>query len=206
MYKSRITKWNLDKNIKGPEALAVLRKKFQRDADGKDSVFSVRGKPITIDDVLRYFKRKGNLDPEAEARRLEVATPPAIECWTPFASPKVGSPTVKKLEEKDLQRRTDSIPFQDAEGAFEAYPNITEDTQTNDGMQAFLSIEEIWQILFSNPGIQSFEIPHSPLPPQNLLVPEKLFTSIKVYYISAIESRLFEIDDRGIMVHFNARY
>ncbi|PMD59823.1 uncharacterized protein K444DRAFT_529152, partial [Hyaloscypha bicolor E] len=59
MYKDRIKKWNLDKKTKEEEAWAMLRKQMQREAAGKESAFRVRGKAATIDDVLRYFKRKG---------------------------------------------------------------------------------------------------------------------------------------------------
>jgi hypothetical protein len=63
MYKTRVQKWGLDKKTKEPEAWAILRIKMARDLVGKDSAFRVRGKPVTIDDVLRYFKRKGYCKP-----------------------------------------------------------------------------------------------------------------------------------------------
>ncbi|PMD39544.1 hypothetical protein L207DRAFT_428284, partial [Hyaloscypha variabilis F] len=63
-YKVQINKWKLDKTYKEAEARAVLRKKIQRDALGKDSVFRVRGKPVTIENVRRYFKRRGIENPE----------------------------------------------------------------------------------------------------------------------------------------------
>lgn len=79
MYKSRIKKWNLDKKTKEGEAWAILRMKMHRDAAGKESAFRVRGRTVIVDDVLRYFKRKGILNPEVEAGPLEASMLPAIE-------------------------------------------------------------------------------------------------------------------------------
>jgi hypothetical protein len=91
MYKDKIKKWNLDKKTKETEARAILRMKTQRAAIGKDSVFRIRGKTVTIDDVLRYFKRKGIVNPEVEPQTAEASISIAIECWTPPPTPKPGS-------------------------------------------------------------------------------------------------------------------
>lgn len=107
MYKSRIKKWGLDKKTKEAEAWALLRIKMRRDAVGKNSAFGVRGKPVTIEDVLRYFKRKGILDPEVVPQPHEASTPPAIDYWTPIPSPKPGNTTVQAPEQEIAQREAD---------------------------------------------------------------------------------------------------
>jgi hypothetical protein len=43
MYKDRIKKWGLDKKNKERDMVAILRKKTERDAVGKESSFRVRG-------------------------------------------------------------------------------------------------------------------------------------------------------------------
>jgi hypothetical protein len=58
MYKSRIRKWKLDKKNKSLEMDAVMRKEVQRNAIGKATTFRLRGRPVDLEDVFRYFKRK----------------------------------------------------------------------------------------------------------------------------------------------------
>jgi hypothetical protein len=199
MYKSRISKWGLDKNIKEAEAWAVLGIKMQRDVIGKNSIFRVRGKCRTVDDVLRYFKRKGILDPES-AQPPEYSTPPPeIECWTPQPSPKPGFSTIQIPEGEQMQLW--SNPNRIPDGAITGETRrISQDFATSFyGNHVYLTVDRARQALFSNPEIQSFEIPRSPLPPQNLLVSEKLFSSIKSYYEGAVATDLFEIDEDGTL-------
>jgi hypothetical protein len=86
MYKNRITKWKLDKRNKASEIMAVVRKKRQRDAEGKDSEFHLRGRLVDLDNVHRYLKRKGM--PIENAIELSAATPPDLRCCTPDAVPR----------------------------------------------------------------------------------------------------------------------
>jgi hypothetical protein len=84
MYKNRITKWKLDRRNKGPEMMAIVRKKYQRDAVRKASEFHIRGRLVDLDDVHRYLKRKG-MSIE-DAIELSAATPPELRCCTPDAA------------------------------------------------------------------------------------------------------------------------
>jgi tetratricopeptide (TPR) repeat protein len=70
-------------------------------------------------------------------------------------------------------------------------------------VHAYLSVDQTRQLLFSSPEIQSFEIAYSPLPPQSLLVPEKLFASIKAYYCGAFAEGLFKTGNDGYLIHVN---
>ena len=158
MYKSRIKNWGLDKNTKEAEARALLRMKMKRDAVGKDSAFCVRGKTVTTEDALRYFKRKGILNPGVEAQPAEVSTPPEIECWTPLSSPAPGFITIQTHEEEDVQRGADLLEFYGAEIEFVSCRSTTLDsTQGNDDTQLYLNIDQIRRVLFSSLQVQSFE-------------------------------------------------
>jgi len=200
MYKSRITKWGLDKKTKETEAWAILRIKAQRNAVGKDSAFRVREKAVTIEDVLRYFKRKGIVHPEVAPKPPEASTPPVIECWTPIPSPRPGVKTIQVSEEEDVQSGADSLHFRGAE--MNVVSCTTPDSSPGNGdVRVYLNIDETRQVLFSNPEIQSFEIPLSPLPPQSLLVPEKLFASVKAYYGGAFAGGLFKPDEHGDLIN-----
>ncbi|PMD31519.1 hypothetical protein L207DRAFT_472191 [Hyaloscypha variabilis F] len=193
MYKARIKKWNLDKKTKEAEAWALLRKKLQREAAGKESAFRVRGKTVTIDDVLRYFKRKGILDPETQTPAAGPPTPPAIECWTPVPSPNPEFASVLGIEE--IGSNWFEFPGAEQIGIQSFAPG----SPLGSSMLGFLNVNQTRQILFSDPEIQSFEIPSSPLPPQSFLVPEKLFACITTYFHGAFDSGFFETDDRGFL-------
>jgi len=74
MYKTRIKAWGIDKKNKKGEIGTILRQKAQRDAVGKASKFTLRGRPVDLSDVERYRKRNSIsvdnlLDPEAASTR-----------------------------------------------------------------------------------------------------------------------------------------
>lgn len=195
MYKDRIKKWNLDKKTKEEEAWAILRKQMHREAAGKESAFKVRGKAVTIDDVLRYFKRKGLLDPEARPQPPGPPTPRGIECWTPVPSPIPEFASMPEIEGRDANWPD----FRGAESS--GVQSFTLGSRRGSGILGSLNVDQTRQILFSNPEIQSFEISSSPLPPQSLLVPEKLFASITTYFSGAFDSGLFKTDNNGYLTN-----
>jgi hypothetical protein len=63
MYKSRLHQWGLDKKKKEHEMLDVIRVGYKRKDIDRDSVFQIRGRPVTLGDALHYFSRKGIKDP-----------------------------------------------------------------------------------------------------------------------------------------------
>jgi len=63
--------------------VAILRKKMQRDGLAKQSSFRIRGRAVGIEDVHRYFKRRGTALEEVLARYSGATTPPDISCSTP---------------------------------------------------------------------------------------------------------------------------
>ncbi|KAL9074805.1 MAG: hypothetical protein Q9157_004237 [Trypethelium eluteriae] len=89
MYRSRIKSWGLDnKNNRENNMKTIVRKKLQRDAVGKRSVFFVKGRKVNSDEIVRYCKRKG-IDPDSAIDFIEgcPSTPPGITCATPHNSP-----------------------------------------------------------------------------------------------------------------------
>ncbi|KAL8733467.1 MAG: hypothetical protein Q9166_002093 [cf. Caloplaca sp. 2 TL-2023] len=83
MYKDRIRKWGLEKNIKSVEMKAIIRKQAQRLLVGKRSAFRLRGVEVPEHKIMR-FRKTAQLLCEAS---LEAATPPALICYTPLPSP-----------------------------------------------------------------------------------------------------------------------
>jgi hypothetical protein len=80
MYKGRIEKWGLDKNKKERDMVAILRKKTERDAVGKESSFRVRGQVVSMESVLHYFERKKGTGKKGISAS---STASDISCLTP---------------------------------------------------------------------------------------------------------------------------
>ncbi|KAL9093497.1 MAG: hypothetical protein Q9165_003892 [Trypethelium subeluteriae] len=94
MYRSRIKSWGLDnKNNREDSMKIIVRKKLQRDAVGKRSIFFVKERTIKSDEIERYCKRKG-IDPDSAIDFIEGCppTPPNIVCATPQNCPSPVSP------------------------------------------------------------------------------------------------------------------
>lgn len=87
MYKARMTRWKLDKNSKENEMKAMVRKHKQRQNEGKESVFLVRGKTFTYKDLVRYWERKRLTVDDIVAQRSFSKTPEAVRCVTPVPRP-----------------------------------------------------------------------------------------------------------------------
>jgi hypothetical protein len=88
MLKKRITKWNLDKNLKHADMSAALSIALAREAQGKKSIFLNRGRLITFDDIKHYFKRKGIHDLHAMVAGRTASKPESLTtCYTPPATP-----------------------------------------------------------------------------------------------------------------------
>lgn len=84
MYKSRITLWGFNKKMKGKEVKAIVRKRRQRLAAGKASIFRIRGQILEFDKVKAHLKRKG-LTPDDIPSAVDSPVP-GLECYTPAVS------------------------------------------------------------------------------------------------------------------------
>ena len=98
MYKDRISKWQIDKKIKGHEMKAIIRKQTQRSRAGKKSLFYLRNSQVPDHKVNRYRKAMKLLS-EEQALMLRAETPPGLVCHTPPASP-LATPEVLEIPER----------------------------------------------------------------------------------------------------------
>ena len=97
MYKNKITQWGLDKNNKRSETMAMVRKRTERAAFGKESCFKVRGRVVSPEELDRYLKRARVVTAEM-VRAHSASTPRGLECFTPLEVP--GSPTTPEVFSK----------------------------------------------------------------------------------------------------------
>lgn len=88
MWKNKIKEWGLDKKNKKDDVLAILRKKAERDAAGKKTVFRLRGRDVNLEKVQKYVTR--NHISETTIGELVASrpqTPPDLQCFTPEPVP-----------------------------------------------------------------------------------------------------------------------
>jgi hypothetical protein len=80
MYQRKIALWGLEKKAPALEMRAILRLAREREATGQKSAFWIRGRKIDIEEVHRYFKRRGQ-DP-SELYVQESPIPSTIKVET----------------------------------------------------------------------------------------------------------------------------
>ena len=178
MYKYRINKWGLDKNCKANEMKAIARKKVERDAIGKASSFQIRGWPIEVEEVLRYFKRKSYYSLEELVMREKFPrpkTPSSIEVSTPGAS--------------DASPNSDNAHSIDSASTIVDYPSSDLVRR-----QLLRRNENLRRLSFSS------RISPSPEPPRELLIPERLFSAIKMLLQSCGDREIWTTDEDGSLV------
>ena len=200
MYKHRIKLWGLRKNNQEQEARTVMRKKVARQAIGKQSNFRLRGKPIDVDDIVRYFKRKGIPNPEALGGNEDASTPSNLSCWTP--SPTVSStrsptPQITELPNQDEEALA-IRPVNDQPGE-DIHDNITNQNGSQaphqaDGHAASaevypIQVDQILDLL--SYGMQTSQMRRSPSPPIELIAQHMLFHNTRDYLRGAHETGLF---------------
>ena len=61
-YKRKFSQWRLGKNVKAHEMEAMLQMQREREFEGKDSTFRVRGRPIAPEKLERYVKRRNTIE------------------------------------------------------------------------------------------------------------------------------------------------
>ena len=192
----RIKKWGLDKNHKETEMRAILHQKRQRDALGKASSFSVRGRPLKTADVLKYFRRKGVRDPEAEVASVGVI-PEAVRCWTPSpgqephlvdmdANSDIVSPwPVKFPHPREFQMAGFVPPKPESQSS---------QPITNHQMHPLPSL---------SPQLRILELPRSPSPPRTFIISERLLFDIKAYFEGSFRNGTFASNDKGLLVRIS---
>ncbi|KAG4437590.1 hypothetical protein IFR05_006929 [Cadophora sp. M221] len=179
-------KWKLDKKFKERDAVAILKKKRQRDADDKDTEIILRGKVIKMEDVDRYLKRRKGVPLSYGSR---ASTPSDVACKTP---PPMA--TFQDMDDSQLDQYSHwasvtlepaDYEFLDASGSFIDKPTIQR-TSLNENFLAFHS-----------------RISRSPSPLQPFVIPEHLFSLIKSYFHGSFDSGTWVEDDTGYCITLN---
>lgn len=88
MYQRKIAQWGLDKKHKAPEMRAILRLARQREAAGQESIFRIRGRRTDIEEVYRYFKRKGEDPAKLDVRESPIPSTITVETPSPPLPPR----------------------------------------------------------------------------------------------------------------------
>ena len=202
MYKSRINKWGLDKNCKAKEMKAIARKKVERDAIGKASLFQIRGRQVDIEEVLRHFKRKRYQSLEemvARDKSPEARTPSDIDCLTPGASipslesndARLGSSVSVTVAEAKLVRSRTHSPQ-----TLRSHRRKTDHRAPSPAVvrRRLLSMNENLHRLSS-----LIRVSPSLEPPRDLLVPELMFSAIKTFLRSSLDGGFWSTNERGCL-------
>lgn len=100
MYKTRISKWALDKNLKAHDVMVIYRMNHARAMIGKRSIFTVRGRPMEYSRIEQYLRRdpsiiaRINNDEDLAEIPADYARNAGITCSTPAPSP-TASPSLR---------------------------------------------------------------------------------------------------------------
>ncbi|KAF2114628.1 hypothetical protein BDV96DRAFT_647324 [Lophiotrema nucula] len=95
-YRTRISQWGLDKNVKPKEMKAIVRKRQQRklvEHSKAELAFTVRGNTVEPQNIDRWMKRHDVPESFVYSPSLAASTPSAVHCQTisergsPFPSP-----------------------------------------------------------------------------------------------------------------------
>ncbi|KAH6091626.1 hypothetical protein HBI65_154710 [Parastagonospora nodorum] len=84
-YKSRISKWNLDKNTKTKEMKSIVKKRQKRkiiEDDKAELMFSVRGNELDSTKIDRWMREHNVDEDELYSPSSLVSTPSAVKCRT----------------------------------------------------------------------------------------------------------------------------
>jgi hypothetical protein len=196
MYKARITKWKLERNNKEDNMRAILRKNAERNAIGKNTHFSVRGRIVTMEEVEHYFKRKRGLP---APRQFDPPTPSDVSCRTPSPVP-VESPgedsTQLVIRDQSTSRNSNSEYLQADE--FDC-PSAVGNSEVIEGQafeQCLSGNHELFSSFLEMVLVQISEVPRSPLAPASLLVPERLIYTVKTYMVVSFQGEKWKDLDK----------
>ena len=201
MYKSRITKWRLDKNCKAKEMKAIAWKKVVRDAIGKPSSFRIRGRNTDVEEVRRYFRRRNGLSLEEVVARDKspvADTPSAVEYSTPGAS---ASPRVNHSIHVPSAGSMIVAADEDPHDQISRPQRENTDHRTSRALRSFdldknrlnRMNEDLRRLASAN------DVSPSLVPPRDLLVPEWIFSTIKAYVKGSLEEGIWKINRYGYL-------
>ncbi|WXC58018.1 hypothetical protein SNK03_003916 [Fusarium graminearum] len=84
-YRTRITQWGKDKNVKSQEMSAIVRKRQQRrlvEVDKREQTFTVRGRDVEPHKIDRWMTRNNVPQTSLYAPSPAASTPSAVGCQT----------------------------------------------------------------------------------------------------------------------------
>ena len=200
MYKSRVNKWGLDKNCKANEMKAIARKKVERDAIGKASLFKIRGRQIEIEEVLRHFKRKSYHSLEELVVREgfpRSETPSNIEVSTPrMSTPSPSSHDAHAIDSAPMTvTEAEVIRSQDPSQLIpRSYEHKTDTTHLSSD---FIRRQSLWMQNNLRRLSSLGRISPTLDPPRDLLVSERLFAAIRTFIQSSWDRGVWSTHKNG---------
>lgn len=84
-YRTRISQWGKDKNVKPQEMKAIVRKRQKRklvETDKRELIFEVRNRQVESQKIERWMKRHGVADSFLHEPSPAASTPSAVGCHT----------------------------------------------------------------------------------------------------------------------------
>ncbi|KAH7317559.1 hypothetical protein BKA65DRAFT_514723 [Rhexocercosporidium sp. MPI-PUGE-AT-0058] len=113
-YKTKISEWHLDKNIKDEEIRFIARTQVKRAHEDKDTDFRVRGRDVDPEKISRAVKRKKITEEELLAMPaaptpsdISYGTPSVVDPQSPYAQQMVARSPVQIM---DVSANQASIP------------------------------------------------------------------------------------------------
>ena len=199
----------------------IMRKKVDRDATGKESSFRVRKRPVDIQEVNRYFKRKRpTRDLGMRGERIkrpagdvvlreaspDMTTPSCVSYWTPSPPPSA-PPDTRAWQGFSLQPvdNPESVP------PTLLAPSDAGQTTSLEGQHPYhsscqpypsysLTVQRHSQSSDLNP-----RIPLPILPPRAMLLSEQLFANIRSYFSGTIRNKTWITDEHGRLLSVKKR-
>jgi hypothetical protein len=161
MYKSRMKKWGFDKYNKEAEVRAIMQKHIKR--AGRPTRFMLGVRPVQVDDVKRFLKRRGITFQDVMSSR--APPPPDLRCVAPGATSSPSSPEALCLTPRVTTATTPS------------------DLVTPDDTLAAIPPHFSWTTLV--------DVPRSLDSPAVFKIPESLFANIQAYILGSLDAGIW---------------
>ncbi|KAH7346816.1 hypothetical protein BKA65DRAFT_537407 [Rhexocercosporidium sp. MPI-PUGE-AT-0058] len=205
MYKDRMKKWGVTKNIKEHEAVAVLQIKSGRDAEGKKTLIGKNEQVMELERFIRHAKRKG-LQIEGQP---PASIPSYISCRTPppeerLISAEESGDIHVDSEGPYLEVRPSSISLVYTPQSGSDSDEIGEDpgTEFSRGRELLSHSRQLrlTQGTIQSPNSRHSSICQSPSLLRAFSVPEQLLHGIKCYFDSSFEQGVWVVDTNGYCI------
>jgi hypothetical protein len=201
MYKRRFTLWKIDgKNLKRAEVKQIARRKVERDAVGKSSRFSKKGREVDMTDVRQYLRKHGF----SSLEQFDQAASPGeytgdIVCLTPSRSP--ASPgfdnymfDVQDLDQDDETRIPRYGQTSAALSIIGQDPISTESPSSPSNCLALSPVTRSRWLLSLSP------VPRILALPKALSLPERILSTLSSYLMGNFEMGFWETGRNGKLV------